>query len=93
MIFLFQKSQDRLNVFNIAPESTATTVRSMAEATVRLAAAGAKIRYTGGSKGWVGDVSKFRYSIEKLKAAGWQPRLTSDQAVELAIKENLANLN
>jgi UDP-glucose 4-epimerase len=37
----------------------------------------------------VGDVPKFRYSTEKLKAAGWSPKLTSDQAVELAIRENL----
>lgn len=93
MQFLFQKTSDRLNVFNIAPENSATTVRYMAEATVRLAAPGAKIRYTGGAKGWVGDVSKFQYSIEKLKAAGWKPRLTSNAAVELAIQENLANLN
>jgi len=93
MVFLFQSQQKRLNVFNISPEGSASTVRFMAEATVRLAAPGAKIRYTGGSKGWVGDVSKFQYSIEKLKAAGWQPRLSSNDAVELAIKENLANLN
>jgi UDP-glucose 4-epimerase len=93
MVFLFQKEQKRLNVFNIAPDGSASTVRFMAEATVRLAAPGAKIQYTGGSKGWVGDVSKFQYSIEKLKAAGWSPRLTSNETVELAINENLANLN
>jgi len=93
MVFLFQNQQKRLNVFNIAPDNSASTVRFMAEATVRFASPGAKIRYTGGSKGWVGDVSKFQYSIAKLKAAGWKPRLTSNDAVELAIKENLANLN
>ncbi|HXS68085.1 MAG TPA: NAD-dependent epimerase/dehydratase family protein [Candidatus Polarisedimenticolia bacterium] len=93
MTFLFQNQQKKLNVFNISPEGSASTVKFMAEATVRLAAPGAKIRYTGGSKGWVGDVSKFQYSIEKLKAAGWKPRLTSNETVELAIKENLANLN
>ncbi len=93
MTFLFQNQQNKLNVFNISPEGSASTVRFMAEATVRLAAPGAKIRYTGGSKGWIGDVSKFQYSIEKLKAAGWKPRLTSNETVELAIKENLANLN
>ncbi len=93
MVFLFQSQQKRLNVFNISPENTASTVRFMAEATVRLAAPSAKIRYTGGSKGWVGDVSKFQYSIEKLKTAGWKPRLTSNEAIELAIKENLTNLN
>jgi UDP-glucose 4-epimerase len=93
MVFLFQTQQSKLNVFNIAPDGSASTVKFMAEATVRLAAPGAKIRYTGGSKGWVGDVSKFEYSIEKLKSAGWKPRLTSNETVELAIKENLANLN
>jgi len=93
MTFLFQSQQGRLNVFNIAPDGSASTVRFMAEATVRLAAPGAKIRYTGGSKGWVGDVSKFEYSIAKLKSAGWKPRLTSNQTVELAIQENLTNLN
>jgi UDP-glucose 4-epimerase len=92
MVYLFGKSRERLNVFNIAPDDTATTVRHMAEATVRAAAPGAAIRYTGGSKGWVGDVSKFQYSIAKLKAAGWHPRLTSDAAVELAIRENLGLL-
>lgn len=89
MVFIFQNQNQRLNVFNIAPENTATTVRHIAEATVRLASPAAKIRYTGGSRGWVGDVSKFKYSIEKLKSAGWTPRLTSNEAVELAIKENL----
>jgi UDP-glucose 4-epimerase len=93
MLFLFQNQQNKLNVFSIAPDSSASTVRFMAETTVRLAAPGAKIRYTGGSKGWVGDVSKFQYSIEKLKSAGWKPRLTSNEAVELAIRENLTNLN
>lgn len=93
MLFLFHKQQERLNVFNIAPEGSASTVKFMAEATVRLAAPGAKIEYTGGSKGWVGDVAKFQYSIEKLKAAGWKPRLSSNEAVELAINENLAHLN
>jgi UDP-glucose 4-epimerase len=91
MIFLFQKSKDRLNYFNIAPDGSATTVRHIAEAVVHAAAPRAKIRYTGGSKGWVGDVTKFSYSIEKLKKAGWSPRMTSNEAVALAIQENLSN--
>jgi UDP-glucose 4-epimerase len=64
----------------------------MAEAVVREAAPSARIRYTGGSRGWIGDVPKFRYSIEKIKSAGWTPRLTSNQAVDLAIRENLGLL-
>ena len=62
---------------------------SSASTTVRALSPKAKIRYTGGSKGWVGDVPRFTYSIEKLKATGWSPKLASDAAVELAIRENV----
>jgi UDP-glucose 4-epimerase len=89
MLLLHGRAKERLNVFNISPEGTATTVRHIAEAVVRAAAPGARLRYTGGRRGWIGDVPRFSYSIEKLKAAGWQPRLTSDQAIERAIRENL----
>jgi UDP-glucose 4-epimerase len=89
MLFLFEHGRERLNYYNIAPEIGASTVRSIAEAVVRAAAPEAAIRYTGGSRGWVGDVPKFRYDTEKLKSLGWSPKLSSDQAVELAIRENL----
>jgi UDP-glucose 4-epimerase len=89
MLFLFDNARDKLNYYNIAPEKGATTVRYIAEAVVRAASPGAKIRYTGGSRGWVGDVPKFRYSTAKIKALGWSPKMTSDQAVERTIQENL----
>ena len=90
MLFLFKKSRGRLSCYNIAPQKGATTVRFIAEAVVRAAAPDARIRYTGGSRGWVGDVPKFRYSIAKLKALGWSSKLTSNEAVKLAIRENLS---
>jgi UDP-glucose 4-epimerase len=90
MLLLFEKAKDRLNYYNIAPDGSATTVKYIAEAVVRTISPGAKIRYTGGAKGWIGDVPKFRYSIEKVKAFGWMPKMTSNQAVELAVKENVS---
>ena len=89
MLFIFQQSRERLNFYNIAPGTGATTVRYIAEAVVRAAAPGAAIRYTGGSKGWLGDVPRFRYSIEKLRALGWTPKMSSNEAVDLAIQQNL----
>ena len=89
MLFIVQHSPERLNCFNIAPAVGATTVRHIAEAVVRAAAPKAAIRYTGGSRGWVGDVPRFRYSIEKLRALGWSPKLSSTEAVDRAIRENL----
>jgi UDP-glucose 4-epimerase len=87
MLFISQNAHSKLNCFNIAPTS-ATTVRHIAEATVAVVAPGAKLRYTGGNRGWVGDVPKFAYSVDKLHRLGWHPRFTSNQAVETAIREN-----
>ena len=87
MIHLRTHTQDRLNYYNIAPRSTATTVRHMAESAVRLASPGAHIRYTGGDRGWVGDVPQFAYSIQKIESTGWSPRMTSNEAVEQALQE------
>jgi len=89
MLHIHDRGLERLNCFNIAPVQSAATVRFIAEAVVRAAAPGARIRYTGGSRGWVGDVPKFSYSSAKLQALGWSPRLTSGAAVERAIHENL----
>jgi UDP-glucose 4-epimerase len=42
--------------------------------------------FTGGDRGWSGDVPKMRLSIEKLRALGWKPQESSDTAVRQATK-------
>lgn len=89
MLHIHDHGRERLNCFNIAPVKSAATVRFIAEAVVRAAAPGAGIRYTCGSRGWIGDVPKFSHSSVKLQALGWSPKLTSHAVVERAIQENL----
>jgi len=92
MLFIVQRADQRLNCFNIGTADSVTPVSYIAEAVVRRMAPGARIRYTGGTKGWVGDVPHFNYSIDKLKQLGWSPRLTSNQAVDRAVEELVAEL-
>ncbi|HXG46323.1 MAG TPA: NAD-dependent epimerase/dehydratase family protein, partial [Methylomirabilota bacterium] len=87
MLFIVDHAGAKLNYFNIGTDGTVTTVRHLAETVVKHAAPGAKIRYGTGNKGWVGDVPRFTYSIEKLRKLGWSPRLTSDEAAERAVAE------
>ena len=90
MLFIVERAKEKLNYFNIGTADTATTVRYIAESVIKEQSPAAKIRYTGGNKGWVGDVPKFNYSIEKLKKLGWSPRLSSNAAVDRAVKEIVA---
>jgi UDP-glucose 4-epimerase len=87
MLFIVDRAAEKLNYFNIGTTDSATTVKYIAEAVVKRMSPSAKIRYTGGNKGWVGDVPKFNYSIEKLRKLGWSPRLSSNEAVEQAVEE------
>ncbi len=87
MNFIVAQARDRRNVFNIGPAGHGSTVTFIAERVVARVSPGTPIAYTGGDRGWVGDVPRFRYSVERLARLGWQPTLTSDAAVLRAIDE------
>jgi len=40
-----------------------------------------KHAYTGGKKGWVGDVAKMILSIEKIKKIGFSPQISFQEGV------------
>lgn len=48
--------------------------------------------YTGGDRGWTGDVPKMRLSIEKLSKLGWEPEYESDEAVRKAARDLIEEL-
>lgn len=86
MLFGWKKARERLNVFNIAPRDF-TSVRRIAELCVAASPyKTAGIRYTGGSRGWPGDIPQSRLDPSKLAALGFQVSQSSDQAVEQAVR-------
>jgi len=91
ILFVFDHSNEQINLFNIGCDSN-TTVTRIAEMVVEeMGLKNVKFKYTGGKRGWAGDVPRFQLSIEKIKKLGWKPRYTSDEAVRKAIREVLDN--
>lgn len=88
MQFLVMNISNKIDVFNIGPDhDNGVTVEFIAKTVTKIAAPGAKIKYGTGNKGWVGDVPKFNYSISKIKALGWNPKMQSKEVIELAARE------
>lgn len=87
MAFIRSHAKGRLNYHNIGAQDLGITVRTIAEEVVAAVAPGATIEYGQENRGWVGDVPKFAYSVEKLKRLGWTPRFDSQGAVTEAIQE------
>jgi UDP-glucose 4-epimerase len=85
ILFGLEHAQEKLNVFNIAPPDT-TTVQRIAELCVEKSPhSTARIRYTGGDRGWPGDVPRSRIDPKKLAKLGWKTRFSSDEAVREAV--------
>jgi UDP-glucose 4-epimerase len=85
ILFGLDHASQPLNVHNIAPPDW-TSVRKIAELCIAASPnPNAKIRYTGGDRGWPGDVPKSRLNPAKLAALGWRTRRSSDQAVGEAV--------
>lgn len=87
MLFIRYNSNEKLSFFNIGADDTGASVSFIAEEVVRNFAPNAIIEYGTDDKGWVGDVPRFRYSIEKIKKLGWGPKLNSIQSLQKAIRE------
>lgn len=75
-------------VYNISVVSEGTTVTRIAEIVVEeLGLSNVNFNYTGGDRGWKGDVPRFSYDISKVLATGWRPKHTSDEAVRQTVKD------
>jgi UDP-glucose 4-epimerase len=84
----YEASSDGLNFFNLTAEGH-TSVRYMAEQTVRAMGLEVPIQFGQGSRGWRGDVPIVRLDGTKMAKLGWRPRLDSTQAIDQAIKDTV----
>jgi UDP-glucose 4-epimerase len=95
ILFVISHTNDKINFYNLGVEGN-TSVTKIAEMVIKSMHLNAKIRYTGGDRGWIGDVPQFRYNLDKIHKLGWKASLSSDEAVQKAIdyilKVDLCNL-
>ena len=91
MLLAEERSQETVNVFNLGTDQQ-VPVRDIAERVVRALGGTARIEYTGGVQGWVGDIPRQLLSVEKIHALGWRPRFDSSTTVDKAIASGRAEL-
>jgi UDP-glucose 4-epimerase len=78
-----EKSPARFDVFNVATDDyiTVREIADIAVAVSELAPGTVQYEYTGGDRGWKGDVPIVRFNVEKIKALGWRAARTAAEAV------------
>ena len=72
MLFGINNAREPVNLFNLGYDNW-IDVTSIADIVVEeMGLSGVQFSYTGGKRGWKGDVPKIRLSVEKINALGWQ---------------------
>jgi len=90
ILYVCNNTNEKINLYNIG-NNTRTYVKEIAEMVIKAMNLQniTKVQYTGGNKGWIGDVSEFDYCLDKIHNLGWRASMTSNQAIMEAIKCNL----
>ncbi len=86
MLTVARKVAEPVNLYNLGAEDR-TSVREIAEKVVAAHGGRARIDYTGGDRGWVGDVPQQWLAIDRARALGWSPGRSSTAAIDATIAE------
>jgi len=86
MKHIVEHAKGDLNTYNLGTRTT-TSVTAIADIVCDEIDLDPTYSYTGGVRGWTGDVPKMRLSIEKLSSLGWEPDLSSHESVRRGARE------
>ena len=81
MVHLVGNTSENVNLYNLGTGDTCS-VRRIAEIVVEESGLeGVSIEYTGGDRGWAGDVPKTSLDVEYLFSTGFVPEMQSEAAI------------
>jgi UDP-glucose 4-epimerase len=86
LVFGLDHGKGPLDVWNLAPPDETSVAKIAALCVEASPYKNAEIRFTGGDRGWPGDVPRSQMCPERLALHGYVVRYTSDEAVDLAVK-------
>lgn len=89
ILFAMGKSSDMANIFNIGSEDTINATGIGEIIVEEMGLKNVEFQYTGGSRGWKGDVPTMMLSIDKIRQLGWKPSHDSEKSVRDAARSLL----
>jgi UDP-glucose 4-epimerase len=77
-------AEGSFGVFNLGTDETLVVDDSVATICAELGVA-PEIEHAGGKRGWIGDSPLIRLDTTRIRALGWKPELTIEQAVQRTV--------
>ena len=83
--FLFENQEKIHDVFNVG-SSEKNKVNEIASLVGRNMKLKPKFKYTGGTRGWTGDVKLMLLDTKKIESLGWTQRVSLQEGIKKYIK-------
>ena len=81
MLHVVENTNEPMNLYNLGSNDTCS-VRNIAAIVIReTGCKSAQIEYTGGDRGWAGDIPKAMLDIKRLQGLGFEVNYDSEEAV------------
>ncbi|MCX6237755.1 MAG: NAD-dependent epimerase/dehydratase family protein [Bacteroidia bacterium] len=77
MLFGIKNSNEWINYFNLGTEGSTCVLLIAKEIIKVLGLSEVKLGFTGGDRGWPGDVARVSLDMSKLSGLGWRPKYTT----------------
>jgi len=91
ILFAMENSTEMVNIFNIGSEDTINATEIGEIIVKEMGLQDVEFNYTGGSRGWKGDVPRMMLSIDRIRSLGWKPVYNSEKSVRDAARSLLNN--
>jgi UDP-glucose 4-epimerase len=88
-LYVCDHAPGRVNTFNIGSDDWIDVVTIADLVTGAMGLENVEYRFTGGDRGWVGDVPRMLLAVDRLRALGWRPPVGSRESMERAIRAQL----
>jgi UDP-glucose 4-epimerase len=86
ILHVMENSNESLNLFNLGSHDTASVTRIAEIVVEETKCLDAKIEYTGGDRGWAGDIPRAMLGIDKMLSTGYDVRYNSEDAIRHTAK-------
>ena len=85
-----ERSEDRLSIFNLGTDDYVTVNQSLDLICAELGVVPNR-KYSGGSRGWVGDSPFIFLDCAKIRTLGWAPKRSISEGIQATVRYLLEN--
>ncbi|WP_455392878.1 NAD-dependent epimerase/dehydratase family protein [[Eubacterium] cellulosolvens] len=89
ILFAIENANEKVNIFNLGSTDHISVTRIGELVVEEMGLTNVEFKFTGGARGWAGDVPKMLLDTNKIQALGWKSKLNSEGAVRQAINHVL----